>query len=190
MKKLFPVYFIIFFSSCNRSQEHVTNGADINAIKFSAETPRADSKDTLKDYGITVDSMQTLLSRGVKPATIAEQKQFQNQVFVEDWNIRTDADFKKRIEINIKNGETMNDDIIAVRITLKGDSCSFDRVIQNKVNIKPGKRFTISKELGNINCDGLNVLKAECVMENGNVEIAQIHRTLAIERFLTDKEQK
>lgn len=190
MKKLFPLYFIIFFASCKQSKNHATDGIDTNMLRISAERPLAKGNDTLKDYGITVDSMHTLLSRGVRPATIAEQKQFQKQVFVEDWQLRTDADFNKRIEVAIKNGDSMHDNIVAIRITLKGDSCNFDTVLQNKVNIKPGNRFTLSKKIGNVNCEKINVSKAECVMENGHVEIARIHRPLPIEKFLTEKEQK
>lgn len=172
MKKIFAPYFVLILVSCNDSTS--TNEPSL-AKKIPIEKKAGiQGTDTSKEYGLTVDSMRKLIKLGVTPSTISESNKYQEQIFVDDWKLKTDMNFNKSIEIHLTNGKSMKHDIVAVRVFLTGDSCNLTASLQRKINLEPGEGMLLSKSLGDIQCKDVYPIKVECVMKNGDLLNAHI----------------
>jgi hypothetical protein len=157
-------------------------GQDTVSINSAKIKSTSNSNDTLKEYGITIQEMNSQMSRGLKPLTIEEQKRINKNIFVEDWHLKSDADFNKKVEVIIKNGSEMKEYIVALKITFLSDSCHLSTTLQSKINIHPNSTKKLVKELGKFECKTVNITHAECVLANGDMMDAKIPST--IERFM------
>jgi|GEM_PF-2211972 len=183
IKKIFILYLSILLIAGCSSKENTSSANPSKQGDTGKSTGGSQNRpgEIVKAYGITADSIAKLAKYGVRPATLEEQKISDEKIYLDDWLIRTDADFKKTIHIFIHSGEKAKK-VVAVRFRVVGDSCNFSATFKRKIELMAGGKITIKYKLGNVECNGIEVNQMDYVLADGTLGRSKV--PLPIERII------